>query len=247
MSLLIVLVLFLHVVGARPPDEVVGYLGETVTLPSGADPSLNLTKIEWSIFSNTTWIATRRDDLTNIDRVARFQGRLKLNITSGDLTICDLRKEDEMKYTVKLEPQPKTKEIRLIVNRRLQKPTIEPLFRAAGGGGYWLGLQCSSQDEGVDFSWKIEPPTETSGRHTERKSREMFMFLKNTEADVEFTCTTSRTIENVSSSFTLKSDDEATKPPHRNRCILGYPICLFIGFVIPVVLYMCRENISAPC
>ncbi|XP_060922288.1 CD48 antigen [Limanda limanda] len=249
MSLLIVLVLFLQAVGALPPDEVIGYLGETVTLPSGADPSRNLTTIEWSIFSNTTWIATRRGKVTKIERIPRFKGRLSLNITSGDLTIRNLRKEDEMKYTVNLDPKQEAKGIRLIIKQHLQKPTIETLFRSAKEGGCWLGLRCSSQDEDVDFSWKIEPPTDP--RQTQRERGDIFTFLTNTTTDVQFTCSTSRTKENVSSTFTLKSDKvptgEARKPLPRNRCTLGFPICFALGFAIPVVLYMCRENISTSC
>ncbi|XP_035004218.2 CD48 antigen [Hippoglossus stenolepis] len=252
MSLLIVLVLFLHVVRALSTHNVIGYLGETVTLPSRADPSWNLSKIEWSILTNTTWIATHRGGATNIDRFHRYKGRLSLNITSGDLTIRNLMKEDDMEYTVNLlGPKREVKVIRLIVNKHLQKPTINALFKSpAKGGGCWMGLQCSSQDEGVDFSWKIEPPTEAlfNTRHAERNPGEIFMFLKNPEIDVEFTCTTNRTTENVSSAFIQKFDDTRCKEHNcRNRYALCFAIGLAIGLAIAVVLYICRENISPPC
>ena len=65
-------------------DEVIGYLGETATLPSRADPSWNLTSIEWSILPNTTWIATCRGTTTILDRFYRYEGRLSLNSTSGE-------------------------------------------------------------------------------------------------------------------------------------------------------------------
>ncbi|XP_035464380.1 uncharacterized protein si:cabz01074946.1 isoform X3 [Scophthalmus maximus] len=79
MRLGVVLTLLLQVARAQPLAEVIGYLGDTIVLPSGADPSWNLSKIEWSTFSNTTWIATYRNGKKNIERIARYKGRLGLN------------------------------------------------------------------------------------------------------------------------------------------------------------------------
>lgn len=71
--------------------EVSGYLGDNVTLPSGADASWTLSKIEWSIFPNNTWIATYRDGKESIERFYRYKGRLSLNTTTGKRLIYDFR------------------------------------------------------------------------------------------------------------------------------------------------------------
>lgn len=65
--------------------EVSGYIGGTVTLPSRANPSWTLSRIVWSIFMNTTWIATYRDGTTKVDRFYAYEGRLTLNSTSGKI------------------------------------------------------------------------------------------------------------------------------------------------------------------
>lgn len=127
--------------------EVSGCIGGNVTLPSGADPSWILSKIEWSIFTNTTWIATFSTKTTNVDRWNQYKGRLTLNQNSGknksyrcktlslffikifnvkvdfsgDLTIRDLRQEDAMNYTVELlnkDNENKVNKIRLKVKRK---------------------------------------------------------------------------------------------------------------------------------
>lgn len=69
-------------------SEVSGYVGENVTLPSGADPSWELATIDWSVFPNDTWIATYRSGKANIERLHQYTGRLSLNISSGKWQIC---------------------------------------------------------------------------------------------------------------------------------------------------------------
>lgn len=69
---------------AKSPQEVSGYLGENITLHSGVDPSWSLTKIEWSIFTNNTWIATYHSGKTMTDLVHQYKGRLTLNTMTGN-------------------------------------------------------------------------------------------------------------------------------------------------------------------
>lgn len=69
---------------AKSTQDVFGYLGENITMPSGVDPSWNLIKIEWSILTNTTWIATYRKGISNTERFHQYTGRLSLNTTSGN-------------------------------------------------------------------------------------------------------------------------------------------------------------------
>lgn len=63
--------------------EVYGYLGENITLNSGADPSSPFSKIEWSVFSNDTWIATYDNGIKIIEHFNQYKGRLSLNTLSG--------------------------------------------------------------------------------------------------------------------------------------------------------------------
>lgn len=69
----------------KSPPKVSGYLGESITLPSAVDSSWRLIKIEWSIFTNITLIATYRNGKINTERVPQYTGRLTLNTTSGDI------------------------------------------------------------------------------------------------------------------------------------------------------------------
>lgn len=67
-----------------------GYLGDNVTLLSEADPTWILSTIEWSVFSNNTWIATYRNRKENVDRLDQYKGRLRLNTSSGKRQIYHL-------------------------------------------------------------------------------------------------------------------------------------------------------------
>lgn len=63
--------------------EISGYIGDTVTLALGAGSLLNLVKVEWSVFANTTLIATYEKGKTKVDWFYQYAGRLCLNITTG--------------------------------------------------------------------------------------------------------------------------------------------------------------------
>ncbi|KAM7366426.1 hypothetical protein PAMP_015864 [Pampus punctatissimus] len=65
--------------------EISGYLGKSVTLPSGGNSSWNPTTIKWSIFPNNTWIATYLSGNKITERVDHYKGRLSLNISSEPL------------------------------------------------------------------------------------------------------------------------------------------------------------------
>lgn len=83
-------------------SHTTGYVGKSVVLKSGADPSWTLTRVQWSIYDNTTYIASLRNGKTHTDRFLRHKGRLELNKKSGDLTIKNLKMDDSMTYTVEL-------------------------------------------------------------------------------------------------------------------------------------------------
>lgn len=74
----------------RALREVSGYVGDTVILSSGADPSWSLSKVEWSVFSNNTWIATYHKGKQSIEWFYQYKGRLSLS-TSGKRLIYHLK------------------------------------------------------------------------------------------------------------------------------------------------------------
>lgn len=92
-------------------NSVIGYVNESVVLRSGANPLWTLTSIQWSIFMNITYIATFDNDKIRDKRWPQFMGRLKLNITSGDLTIKNVTFEDSMAYRVTLEGEHNTEHL----------------------------------------------------------------------------------------------------------------------------------------
>ncbi|XP_074478866.1 uncharacterized protein LOC141760184 [Sebastes fasciatus] len=239
------LILILQVALVESRREVSGYPGDIVILRSGADPSWKLSSIEWSIFSNNTWIATHRNNKTNIKRVDRYKGRLKLNISSGDLTIKNLATEDNMEYTVHLintERQNSGDKTMLIVRQRLQKPTLNKTYESEVGGCR-LWLLCSSTDNGADVSWQGEAPGVTvfNRPNLDGNSAVLLAFLKTTQDSANFTCTSSKNTEKASTNVTLKCDDDKPQPPHpdnqnRGRDGLIYvfsQLFLLSVFIIP--------------
>lgn len=82
--------------------RITGFLGQSVVLKSGADRSWNLSKVQWSIYQNTTYIASLKDGIVTIFKFWRHQGRLDLNSTTGDLTIKNVNMDDSMIYTAAL-------------------------------------------------------------------------------------------------------------------------------------------------
>ncbi|XP_041821161.1 T-lymphocyte surface antigen Ly-9 [Chelmon rostratus] len=253
MTLLIFIIAFLQAVLIESLTDVPGYLGGDVTLPSGANPSWNLSKIEWSIFSNITWIATYRNGQENIERFYLYKGRLSLNISSGDLTIHNLTTKDAMEYSVDListDGQDSVNKIKLVVKRRLQNPTIQTVALISKNGSCCVLLNCSSADEGVDFTWQIKPPGVAAfplSGHVGNAAVQSAL-LHTTPNSVEFTCTSSRKMENASSVITLKCDDDKPQPQQQSRS--RYSVIAFVGGILGssltiFLIYCFGEQIKA--
>ncbi|XP_031706899.1 uncharacterized protein LOC116385515 [Anarrhichthys ocellatus] len=245
MKLQILLILFLHVAPVKSLREVFGYLGDNVTLPSGADPSWKLSSMEWSIFPNNTWIATYRSEIKNIDRFAQYKGRLSLNITTGDLMIYNLTSKDAMEYTVDLintKGQSSGNKAKVTVRQRLQKPTI--LTFAHETGDCHRLLKCYSTDTGVQLSWQGIPPSGTAYNSTnpDDNSVVLFALFNTTQKQVELTCTSCRNTEKASSVITLKCDGKKPEhqPPPRPRPDLWfrerYGIAYLVGGILGSIL-----------
>uniref|UniRef100_A0A3Q3MBT9 Immunoglobulin domain-containing protein n=1 Tax=Mastacembelus armatus TaxID=205130 RepID=A0A3Q3MBT9_9TELE len=181
--------------------KISGYLGHNITLPSGVDPSWILTRIEWSVFSNTTWIATYYNGKINTDRLSQYKGRLSLDKTSGDLTIHNLNTKDAREYTVNLinNGNQSIRKIELTVKRKCQDSSKE---------GCWMQVHCSTPDKGVTFHWEVNPPSVLTYSRSKQDGNVPLLvaFLSTSQNPVNFTCTCSTETQNASTVFTSKCD-----------------------------------------
>ncbi|XP_008296116.1 CD48 antigen [Stegastes partitus] len=252
MKQLTLLILFLQVVLVKSLGEVSGYLGDSITLRSGVDPSWSLSKIEWSIFSNHTWIATYHKGRKSTERVPRYKGRLSLNISSGDLTIERLTKKDAMEYTVDIfntEDEEYFLQIKLIVRERLQIPVIRSETSSPVQGQCFTVLDCSSPENGVHYSWHVVPSTVYI---TGRSSPHLLAIFNTTDNPVSFTCTTSNNMDNASSVVTLKCDGDKLQPvtpepaqlQGRERFITPFLIGLLVGAITVTITVCFRVRIG---
>ncbi|XP_039597011.1 uncharacterized protein LOC120518333 isoform X3 [Polypterus senegalus] len=74
-------------------------MGTTVVLTTSISDDLEILNIEWSIFTNFTFIARYTPTRTRIDWIPEYRGRLSLSTNNGSLEIKDLKIEDSRKYT----------------------------------------------------------------------------------------------------------------------------------------------------
>ncbi|KAM9424397.1 uncharacterized protein KZ484_001208 isoform 2-T2 [Pholidichthys leucotaenia] len=249
---LFLLSFFLQMVQAGS-KEVTGYIGENVTLPSQAKPQWKLSKTEWSVFSNHTYIAVYRNKKTNADRLDRYKGRLTLNTTSGDLTIQNLSTNDAMDYRVDLTHSEgtQTNEVTLKVKEQLKMPTIGTVFNNSDQRGCYMVLNCSSEDEGVNISFLVEPTGVWASHiiNPTGNSSSISAIINGTQ-DVTFTCISSRNSEKKTAKVTSKCNVSDTTPkptaqpvtPCRDRCGLcflgGMVLCIISVIIFSIIKFM---------
>ncbi|GAA6071929.1 uncharacterized protein LOC113642128, partial [Tachysurus ichikawai] len=190
---LCLVVCFHQAVGGEAVNSVIGYVNESVVLRSGANPLWTLTSIQWSIFMNITYIATFDNDKIRDKRWPQFMGRLKLNITSGDLTIKNVTFEDSMAYRVTLEGEHNTEHlsntVQLNVRAPFPGPNITLLHSYLDKGTCVIKLRCSHPSSNISLTWKPEdvfsariwsdPPNVT---------RESVLWTDFSNRDVTFYC-----------------------------------------------------------
>ncbi|TNN36581.1 hypothetical protein EYF80_053258 [Liparis tanakae] len=242
MTLLILLVLSLPVALVAPLREVSGYRGDSVTLPSGADPSWTLSSIEWSIFPNNTYIATWRAGKENVGRVERYRGRLSL----------DAATEDGMEYAVDLSDTEKgysANKTTVTVRERLQKPTIGSFLSTTERCSWYL--DCSSPDAGVDLSWHGVPAGATFANAT-RPGGGAAMLLAATRP-VEITCRSRRNAEEASRVLALSCRGEEPQPTpdlgpredswFRERYAIVFLVGIAMGMLLMVFILHVRTHV----
>uniref|UniRef100_A0A3Q2PAW8 Ig-like domain-containing protein n=1 Tax=Fundulus heteroclitus TaxID=8078 RepID=A0A3Q2PAW8_FUNHE len=248
MRLLSVFFLLFQGVQGTALIEVEGYMGENITLPSSADPSWTLTRIDWSIFPNNTWIATYDNNVTNVDRRPEYKGRLTLHKYSGNLTIRNLRPSDAMKYTVDLVNDAKSNEVNHIslkVKQHLQQPTITKIQSTATKTGCFLVLNCSSQYPDVALSWDVKPSYLHGSKISQSGASELIAFFQTLDP-LNVTCTVRKNMENASRPWISKCDSPDNPPTPGDGFGRGFFWGFFTGLLLVVIgclLYKYRENI----
>ncbi|XP_039505339.1 T-lymphocyte surface antigen Ly-9 isoform X2 [Pimephales promelas] len=137
-------------------ERITGYLGQSVVLKTGADTSWNLTKIQWSIYTNTTYIASLKDGDVTLYPFWTHKGRVKLDTKTGDLTIENVTMQDGMVYTVTLVSSNGSRintEVHLTVRERLKEPKIQKMLDSLKDGQCHVVLNCTAFHQNVNLSW----------------------------------------------------------------------------------------------
>eukprot|EP00066_Takifugu_rubripes_P030140 XP_011619406.1 PREDICTED: uncharacterized protein LOC105419503 isoform X2 [Takifugu rubripes] len=199
MNLLVLFILFFQLVPSKGTKRIIKFAGETVNLPSGVNRVFS--QVFWSIFLNSTYIASYGKGKVKLDWHPQYNGRLDLNTSTGDLTIRNLMKQDARVYKVEFDSSEELFEetIELSVNEVLLPPKITVVSNQTKDGWRRLELICSSMAEDVAFTWQVNPVTvkvfklESSG--------EIYSQYNITQGYANFTCTTTRGTDSISSLY----------------------------------------------
>ncbi|XP_029696622.1 uncharacterized protein isoform X2 [Takifugu rubripes] len=199
MNLLVLFILFFQLVPSKGTKQITKVAGETVTLPLGVNGGLS--QVFWSIFVNSTYIASYRKGTVNLDWHPQYNGRLDLDTSTGDLTIRNLTKQDARVYKVKFHSGGELfeKTIELSVNEVLLPPKITVVSNQTKDGLRRLELNCSSMAEDVAFTWQVNPVTVNIFKLG--SSREMYFKYNIMQGNANFTCTTTRGTDSTSSLY----------------------------------------------
>ncbi|XP_056884356.1 uncharacterized protein LOC130523259 isoform X1 [Takifugu flavidus] len=228
MNLLVLFILFFQLVPSKGTKQIIKFAGETVTLPSGVNGVLS--QVFWSIFLNTTYIASYRKGVVKLDWHPQYNGRLDLNTFTGDLTIRNLMKQDARVYKVEFDSggELSEKTIELSVKEVLLPPEITVVSNPTEDGWRRLVLICSSMAEGVAFTWQVNPRTVNIFKF--ESPRAIYSQYNITQGYANFTCTTTRGNDSTSSLYQdhpdAPSPEDETSPAPRD-----HPVYYFIVFL----------------
>ncbi|XP_066538069.1 CD48 antigen [Hoplias malabaricus] len=221
-------------------SNVTGYIGQSVILKSGVDPSQRLNKIAWSIYTNTTYIAVY--DGSNVNFLFwRYKDRLELNTSTGDLEIKNLTIDDHLKYTVSLisDAIPQDIYIFLTVKEKLSKPNITVLSRSLVKENCIVNLMCSSSVDKISLSWTTEDGFKVPMLYTREDASskcEMWTSFQSNR-NISFTCTASDGTRNESDHRTVQCPGTETVPCRkRNHHLTITSLVLFIICLLVLIL-----------
>ncbi|XP_035392514.1 SLAM family member 5-like isoform X1 [Electrophorus electricus] len=217
--------------------SVAGYLGGSVILPSGADPTTKLVAIRWSIYNNVTFIATFSEGEFR-NKYWKYKDRLELNTTTGDLEIKYLQADDDLRYTVLLE-HPNNLErhnyVTLTVREKLRTPSIHIISRSLKDGFCTISLSCTSEDN-VTLSWKPEQGFSErylSGKPNQSSNEAVLWTSFSPNRNITFSCTATDGDLKEGKKHNLKCQEDSCHC-QQNYALLVFLlvvfICLIVGF-----------------
>lgn len=167
------------------------YVGDTVELPSGAKEQETLLRVDWSVFSNSTLIASYSDGVKIVEWFYQFKGRLSMNSSTGNLKISNLTLHDALVYKVDLfgHQSYQVHKVKLVVKERFQEPAITAVGYPSSGGRCFAVLLCRSPVEGVTFSWHVGTPGVTTFNHTVGRESLLQALISSTLGNIQINCT----------------------------------------------------------
>ncbi|XP_020778393.2 carcinoembryonic antigen-related cell adhesion molecule 1 isoform X2 [Boleophthalmus pectinirostris] len=204
MRLLPLCFLLFKVSRAEDLTPVSAYVGENVTLRSGADPKWELTDITWSIWPNTTWIATYSNDGLNQNQFYKYIGRLHLNTSTGDLMIKNVTSADELEYTVDFyssDGRNQVNKIKLNIKQQLLEPVIEIIQKPIKDSCV-VTLNCSSSNTGVSLSWRSNPRLQMEW--ITGFNSNIFLAILDTQRTIDITCIATKNMDNNTRTIHVK-------------------------------------------
>ncbi|MFT7815242.1 T-lymphocyte surface antigen Ly-9-like isoform X1 [Arapaima gigas] len=231
--------------------EIASPVGSTVTLPSGVNKSWTLSTIEWSTNDFETNIIMFHGSSAVKEFNSPLKGRLKLNITSGDLEIKDLRLEHSHKYTVLLENtdgETVVNTVILSVYDVLLTPTIAVLDCTARNGVCLMSLQCSvSSSKNISFEWKSLPfpngcllgevrTVAINNRSIPGHSTSRITAWCSSSQNVEINCTIIDETDIISSTMVVRCPDDPNSGPN----IWMLALLFLSGWTVGLIMAGCR-------
>lgn len=258
-AVVLLCVVFIHQVRASEDVYISGYTGQSVVLKSGADSSWKLTRVQWSIYQNTTFIAGLKEGHVIIYQFWRHQGRLQLDNTTGDLTICNVTVDDSMIYNVALVTSDDTRKqlkVHLSIQEPLQKPVIKKTLLSLSDSQCHVGLECTAYNQSVSLSWM--PDGEFNGSYISgipnAVDSPLVLFASiNGKVSVTFNCTASSDQQTVTKQITVQcSEEKLMCEVCTIFCSCVSSVMLSIVFTAAVVLVLAyafknKDTISAAC
>uniref|UniRef100_A0AAY3ZYY8 Ig-like domain-containing protein n=1 Tax=Denticeps clupeoides TaxID=299321 RepID=A0AAY3ZYY8_9TELE len=233
-------------------SKVIGFLGRSITLSSGKNANWTLTRVLWSIYQNSTYIAKFQDGKIDTEKIQKYVGRLKLDIITGDLEISGLREGDDITYTVLLmnsEDKQETHKLSLTLRAPISPPSAEQTFSVFQDGSCFTQLKCSSAERATNFSWVLRGTSHGQHWTSTPNSTESILFTslqKNTE--VTFTCIISNGFSTSSRNITAVCQGMKAPVYHKCNCRSrpGIVSCLVIMcFLLVLGCYIGKDIFSA--
>ncbi|XP_052417382.1 CD48 antigen isoform X3 [Carassius gibelio] len=236
-------------------EDITGYSGQSVVLKSGADRSWNLSRVQWSIYQNTTFIAGLKNGEVLIYPFWRHQGRLELNNETGDLTIRNVTVDDSMTYDVALvtsDGSRRQSKVRLTVRESLKTPDIQTTLHSLIDNKCYIALKCIASGQNVNLSWTPDDEFDgsyISGTPNSADSSLVLFASFSGNRNITFNCTASSGQQTMTRQMTVGCSDEKQKC---EVCTAGSSCTSYVMWTIVLtaavlgLAYLCTKYKATP-